>query len=175
MLSRSKYECDCAAYYRSGWICSHVLAVQGLLKDVNLKIALTQVAVRKTVGRPRKAPDSLTNDGCARPSLSVTNLVNKLQRNPMHCFGWRVLVEFEYADDDDEAMVVVEAVPGTIQNYVDHKERKTGLFVRTWKVKFHDGDIIAYDLQNLVDMIRFAALSGLDVSPTSDIAVDGTA
>jgi len=111
-----------------------------------------------------------------RPAVFVCDQPRQqAPENPMHCFGWRVLVEFEYADDDDEAMVVVEAVPGTIQNYVDHKERKTGLFVRTWKVKFHDGDIIAYDLQNLVDMIRFAALSGLDVSPTSDIAVDGTA
>jgi len=75
------------------------------------------------------------------------------------------LGEFEFVDENEAS--AIEVVPGKIATYIDTRIRKTGMMTRKWKVEFRDGDILSYELEELVDMIRFAALSGLDVTPNN--------
>ncbi|EEY55280.1 uncharacterized protein PITG_09207 [Phytophthora infestans T30-4] len=49
---RKFLQCTCEAFIRSGWVCSHVLAVLSLLDLLDLRTAMATVPGRRTPGRP---------------------------------------------------------------------------------------------------------------------------
>ncbi|EGZ23326.1 hypothetical protein PHYSODRAFT_389368, partial [Phytophthora sojae] len=51
---RSKFKCDCKAFFQSGWLCAHVLACLHLVDSFDLQVILPSLPARKPPARPRK-------------------------------------------------------------------------------------------------------------------------
>eukprot|EP00644_Phytophthora_capsici_P000753 jgi/Phyca11/108963/e_gw1.16.241.1 len=140
---RELYRCDCKAFMSTGWACSHVVAAMDLNKQFDLDLATTRLPTKKLSGGQRKVPGALTRDSTGARSFSATNLIKRLQREPMYFITGRI--------------------KGAIQ--------KNGIY--QWRVKFDDGDELFYECQDMADIIVASRKIGLDVTSNENAEETG--
>ncbi|KDO17200.1 hypothetical protein SPRG_17172 [Saprolegnia parasitica CBS 223.65] len=86
-LVAEKYQCDCKGSFTTGWICSHSVAVQSIMDDLDTKALLAEVAPRRHPGAQRKALHPTFADGTLNPFFSVANMVALLVDKPGYCYN----------------------------------------------------------------------------------------
>eukprot|EP00644_Phytophthora_capsici_P013285 jgi/Phyca11/100676/e_gw1.5.370.1 len=97
---RTKYHCDCKAFFVSGWLCSQILATLKLLDSFNLNVLLSSIPARKPPGRPHKVPKARQHDTLNTGQFAVPKPLEKLARRPGFSTNWKVLVPLDINDDD---------------------------------------------------------------------------
>ncbi|KAG1707165.1 hypothetical protein DVH05_026361 [Phytophthora capsici] len=161
---RELYRCDCKAFMSTGWACSHVVAAMDLNKQFDLDLATTRLPTKKLSGGQRKVPGALTRDSTGARSFSATNLIKRLQREPMYVHNWQVCKDFIFEEDGVET---TEFITGRIKGAI----QKNGIY--QWRVKFDDGDELFYECQDMADIIVASRKIGLDVTSNENAEETG--
>ncbi|KAG1698929.1 hypothetical protein DVH05_014308 [Phytophthora capsici] len=153
---RSLYRCDCKSFWNTGWMCSHVIAAMAIMKQLSLKAATSLIPVKKASGGQRKVRGALFVDDPTNKTFSKGNLLNKLQKDPLHCLGWRVGSEFTFVEDDgtSEDEFVVGFIRGVRYRHG----------IAFWCVKFSDKEEKFYEIEEVIDLIITARKEGIDVT-----------
>ncbi|KAE9271906.1 hypothetical protein PF001_g28171 [Phytophthora fragariae] len=150
---RQKYRCDCKAFYVSGWLCPHILAILSILDGFSLNILSKSIPARKPPGRPRKQPKVGQQDTPYTGQNAIPKLLKKLTEKPGFPTNWKVLVPLEI---ENEQGVTTKNIDGIVRLW----------FIRDgnyfWKIDFANEDISTepYDIQELAHVLNFTARSG---------------
>ncbi|EEY59130.1 uncharacterized protein PITG_11595 [Phytophthora infestans T30-4] len=137
---RKFLQCTCEAFIRSGWVCSHVLAVLSLLDLLDLRTAMATVPVRRTPGRPPARRLALTAQSNEDGFYEVNRLVRLFLKRPGHSVIGDV--------------IAVRLSDG----------------VYKWSVRFGDGSVQDYEAEQLATAVNRAHnLHTLRVLRTKDL------
>jgi len=144
---RSFLQCSCEGFVRSGWVCSHVLAVLSLLGLLDLQAAMASVPVRRTPGRPPSRSSALTRESTEEGFYDVDRLVRLFLRRPGQPLQWRVVAELlvARAPSDETSSVIGEVIGLRLSD---------GVY--KWSVRFGDGSVIDYEAQQLARAVHRA-------------------
>ncbi|EQC37025.1 hypothetical protein SDRG_05844 [Saprolegnia diclina VS20] len=136
-LVAEKYQCDCKGSFTTGWICSHSVAAQSIMCDLDMQALLAEVAPRRRPGGQRKPQHSTFADGTLNPFYSVANLVALLVDKPGYCYNWTIHREFSFIDTET-GRETSDYMLGTIIRL-----RKGEVY--SWMVRFEDAEELWFE------------------------------